>query len=87
MPPQSVAIQLKISSPIGTVSASANSIAKISKPSGIGAVYMFCIQASGPSTAIASSESIAPRWLNRGLRAKVGRTSEITPAATITTSM
>ena len=50
MPPHSVATQLKISSPIGTVSASANSIAKISKPSGIGAVYMFCIQASGPST-------------------------------------
>ena len=48
---------------------------------------MFCIQASGPSTAIASSESIAPRWLNSGFRAKVGRTSEITPPATIKTSM
>ena len=82
MPPQSVAIQLKISSPTGTASASANSIAKISKPDGIGAVYMFCIQASGPSTRDRQQRAaIAPRWLNRGLRANVGRTSEITPAA------
>ncbi len=87
MPPHRVAIQLKINSPIGTASTSANSIAKISKPSGIGAVYMFCIQASGPSAAIASSDSIAPRWLNSGFRANVGRTSEITPPATIRTSM
>ena len=87
VPSHRVAIQLKISSPTGTVSASANTIAKVSKLNPIGAVYMFCIHASGPKMAIASMQSIAARWLNRGFRAKVGRTSEITPDAKTTTIM
>ena len=36
---------------------------------------------------MASNETIAPRWLNSGLRANVGSTSEITPPAKIRTSM
>ncbi len=80
-PPQSVAIQFTIRSPTGTMSARAISIAKNAKPVPIGAEYMFCIQARVPKTAIAAIERVAARWLKRGLRANVGRISEITPAA------
>ena len=68
-------------SPIGTSSPSANSIAAIVQPSFDGAVYMFCIQARMPSPATATNEPATARWLKIGLRAKVGRISEITPAA------
>ena len=77
---------MKIRRPIGTTRAIANSIAKASKLNAIGAVYMFCIHARGPITAIASRQSIAARWLNSGFRARVGRISEITPPANTTTN-
>ena len=48
-------------------------------------MYMFCIQASRPSTAIATNEVETARRLKIGLRAKVGRISEIAPAAARTT--
>ena len=48
------------------------------KPSGIGAAYMFCIQARTPSTAIATTEPAAAAWLKSGLRANVGTISEMT---------
>ena len=44
-------------------------------------MYMFCIQASRPRTAIATNEVETARRLNSGLRANVGRISEIAPAA------
>ena len=53
----------------------------IVQPSLSGAMYMFCIQASRPRTAIATNEAATARRLNSGLRANVGRISEIAPAA------
>ena len=53
----------------------------IVQPSFSGAMYMFCIQASRPSTATATNEAAIARRLKIGLRAKVGRISEIAPAA------
>ena len=46
---------------------------------------MFCIHASGISTPIAAIETATARWLKIGLRAIVGRISEITPAPNSTT--
>ena len=42
---------------------------------------MFCIHASMPTIATATNEPPTARWLKIGLRANVGRISEITPAA------
>ena len=53
----------------------------IVQPSFSGPMYMFCIQASRPSTPIATNEVAIARRLKIGLRAKVGRISEIVPAA------
>jgi hypothetical protein len=80
-PPQSVAIQLTSRTPIGTVSPIAAPIAASSQPSGIGAVYMFCIQASNPRTPVAASAAATPRWLNSGLPENTAAISEIAPKA------
>ena len=48
---------------------------------------MFCIQASVPSTAIATSEAITVPRLKSGLRAKALTISAIAPSAEIRTSM
>ena len=44
---------------------------------------MFCIQASGPSTPIATSEPATARGENTGLRENVATISEIAPKAGI----
>ena len=80
-PPHRVAIQLKNTSPKGTTSASAIAIPKIDHPSGIGAVNMFCIQASTPRTPIATNEPATARWANCGLRDSAATISEIAPKA------
>ena len=76
-----MATQFTSNRPIGISNARAISIAKMSRPSEIGAVYMFCIHASTPRTAVAAKLAAAARWLKIGLRAKVGRISEMTPNA------
>ena len=78
---------MKTIRPKGTISASDISIAKYIQPIPIGAVSMFCIQASVPSTAIATSEPIMAPRLNSGLRAKAGTISAIAPKAEIRISM
>src|ERR687898_1853488 len=80
-PFQIVPSQLNISSPMGIVRATAAAIAKYVQPAGIGAVYMFCIQASDPSTPTATIEPATARWLKIGLPENVGRISEIAPNA------
>ena len=57
----------------------------IVQPSLSGAMYMFCIQASRPRTAIATIDAAAARRLKIGLRANVGKDLEIAPAAATTT--
>src|ERR687891_2253099 len=81
VPPQIVAIQTYTRTPIGITSAIAKAIAMIVQPSLSGAEYMFCIQASGPRAPMATNEAATARWLKIGLRANVGRISEIAPAA------
>ena len=87
MPPIIVAIRLKTIRPKGTISASDMIIAKYIQPIPIGAVSMFCIQASVPITAIATSEPITAPRLKSGLRAKTGTISAIAPRAVIRISM
>ena len=62
-------------------------IAKYIQPIPIGAVNMFCIQASVPITAIATSEPITAPRLKSGLRASAGTISAIAPRAKIRISM
>jgi hypothetical protein len=85
VPCHSVAIQFTNRTPSGTISESATSIVAYWKPAGIVAEYMFCIHESGMRTAIADIATATARWLKMGLRAIVGRISEITPAANSTT--
>ena len=87
MPPIIVAIRLKTIRPKGTISASDMIIAKYIQPIPIGAVSMFCIQASVPITAIASSEPVTALRLKSGLRAKTGTISAIAASAVIRISM
>ena len=61
--------------------ASAKAIAMIVQPSFRGAEYMFCIHARGPRTPIATNEAATARWLKIGFREKVGRISDMAPAA------
>ena len=70
---QIVAVQLKKRRPTGTSSPTAAAIAMYANPSGIGAEYMFCIHASTPSTAIATTEPAAALWLKSGLRERSAR--------------
>ena len=87
VPPARVEIRLKRTRPKGTISASDISIAKYIQPMPIGAVSMFCVQASVPITAIAASEAITTVRLKSGLREKVVAISAIAPKAKIRTSM
>ena len=87
LPPTRVAIRLKRIRPKGTISASERIIAKYIQPIPIGAVSMFCIQASVPITAIATSEPIVAGRLKSGLRAKALTISAIAASAAIRTSM
>ena len=87
VPPIRVAIRLKMIKPKGTIKASDMIIARYIQPIPIGAVNMFCIQASVPRTAIATSEPIIAPRLNSGLRAKAGTISAIAPSAVIRISM
>jgi len=87
VPPARVAIRLKRTSPKGTISASDISIAKYIQPIPIGAVSMFCIQASVPITAIAARAAITTLRLKSGLREKVAAISAIAPKVKIRISM
>ncbi len=73
--------------PKGTISASDIIIAKYIQPIPIGAISMFCIQASVPITAIATSEPIVAPRSKSGLPAKAGKISAIAPSAAIRISM
>ncbi len=85
-PRQMVASQLTISRPIGTSRPTAISIAKNMKPSGIGAVYMFCIQASTPITAIAAIDLVAARVAEERLAGEAwGGSRRSTPPRTAST--